>query len=121
MNALRYLDLFVVVVTAPVVVLLGAPALGTLVGAAAWILQRLAALAVQSRARREENVRAAIGLNLAGAFGRAWLVALTILAVGLAGSREDGLAAAILTLAAYTIYFATTLAVRTLEKDSAHS
>ena len=121
MNALRYLDLFVVVVTAPVVVLLGAPALGTLVGGAAWILQRLAALAVQARARREENVRAAIGMNLAGALGRAWLVALTILAVGLAGSRKDGLAAAILTLAAYTIYFATTLAARTLEKGSAHS
>jgi hypothetical protein len=121
MNALRYLDLFLVVVTAPVLVLLGAPALGTLVGAAAWVLQRLAALVIQGFARRQENPKAAIGMNLAGAFGRAWLVALTILAVGLAGDRDDGLAAAILILAAYTIYFATTLAVRSLERSSATS
>jgi hypothetical protein len=121
MNALRFLDIFVVVVTAPVAVLLGAPALGTLVAAAVWVIQRFAALALQSRARRQEDVRAAIGLNLAGAFGRAWLVALTILAVGLAGSREDGLAAALLILVAFTIYFATSLAVRTLERSSAPS
>ena len=121
MNALRYIDIFLVVVTAPVVCLLGAPVLGTLVGAAAWVLQRLAALYLQARARRTENIRAAVGLNLAGALGRAWLVALTILAVGLAGSRKDGLAAAILILAAFTIYFATSLAVRSLERSSAPS
>ncbi|QEC47726.1 hypothetical protein FSW04_09165 [Baekduia soli] len=121
MNAMRFLDLFIVVVTAPVAVLLGAPALGTLVGAAAWVIQRLAALAVQAQARRTENVRAAVGLNLAAAFGRAWLVALTILAVGLAGHRNDGLAAAVLTLVAFTIYFATSLAVRSLERSSAPS
>jgi hypothetical protein len=121
MNALRFLDIFLVVVTAPIAVLLGAPALGTLVGAAAWVIQRFVALALESRARRTENVRSAVGLNLAGALGRAWLVALTILAVGLLGSREDGLAAAIVVLVAYTIYFATLLAVRTLERSSAPS
>jgi hypothetical protein len=120
MNALRYVDIFLVVVTAPVAVALGAPALGTLVGAAVWILQRAAALGLQALARRQENVRAAVGLNLAGALARAWLVALTILAVGVAGDREDGLAAAVLVLAAYTIYFATSLAVRSLERSSAH-
>jgi hypothetical protein len=121
MTALRYLDIFLVVVTAPVLALLGAPALGVLVGGAAWVIQRLVALALQARARRQENVKAAIGLNLAGAAGRAWLVALTILAVGVAGSRKDGLAAAILVLVAYTIYFATTLAARSLERSSAPS
>jgi hypothetical protein len=42
-------------------------------------------------------------------FARSWLVALTILAVGLAGQREDGLMAAIVVLAAFTVYFAMSL------------
>jgi hypothetical protein len=121
MNALRFVDIFLVVVTAPVAVLLGAPALGTLVGAAAWVAQRGAMLLLESRARKSEDFRFAVGLNLAGVMGRAWLVALTILAVGLAGSRKDGLAAAILILAAFTIYFATSLAARALERSSAPS
>jgi hypothetical protein len=118
MNLLRYLDIVLVVITAPVVVLLGAPALGTLVGAAAWIVQRGAALAVERAARRNDDVRTAVGLNLAAAFGRAWLVGLTILAVGLAGEREDGLAAALLVLAAFTVYFATAFAARSLERNT---
>jgi hypothetical protein len=118
MTLLRYLDIVLVVITAPVAVLLGAPALGTLVGAAAWILQRLVAVAVERVARRTDDVRTAVGMNLAAAFGRAWLVGLTILAVGLAGDRKDGLAAAILVLAAFTVYFATALAARSLERNT---
>jgi hypothetical protein len=118
MNALRFLDIFLVVVTVPVLAALGAPALGLAAGGAAWIIQRFAALGLEAYARRQKSVKAAVGLNLAGAAGRAWLVALTILAVGLAGDRQDGLAAAVLTIVALTIYYATSLAVRTLERSS---
>ena len=38
--------------------------------------------------------------------GRAWLLGLSILAVGLAGSRRDGLTAAIVVAAAFTLYLA---------------
>ena len=118
-QALRYLDVGLVVVTAPVLVLAGAPAAGILVGAVAWILQRFAALALEARAKRIDNVKAAVGLNLFGAFGRAWLVGLAILLVGQLGSREDGLAAAILVAAAFTVYLATTLAMRAMTGSSA--
>lgn len=121
MNPLRLLDIILVVVTAPVVVLLGAPALGILVGAAAWVLQRVAEFALEREAKRRESIKAAIGLNLAGAMGRAWLVGLTILAVGTAGDRQDGLAAAILTFVAFTLYFVNMLLTRTLERNSATS
>ena len=121
MTALRFLDVFLVVVTVPVLVLLGAPALGLLVGGAAYIAQRFLAIALERAAKSREDVRAAVGLNLAGAFGRAWLLALTILAVGLAGDRKDGLAAAVLVLAAYTVYFATSLLANSLERNSATS
>jgi hypothetical protein len=121
MTALRLIDILLVLVTAPVVALLGAPVLGTLVGAAAWVLQRATALFLESRAKRAQDVRSALSINLAGVVGRSWLVALTILAVGLAGDREDGLAAGILTIVAFTFYLATSLAVRSLERSSAPS
>ena len=41
--------------------------------------------------------------------GRAWILGITILVVGLAGEREDGLMAALLALVAFTVYLATTL------------
>ena len=44
--------------------------------------------------------------------GRAWILGITILVVGLAGEREDGLMAALLALVAFTVYLATTLVLR---------
>jgi multisubunit Na+/H+ antiporter MnhG subunit len=47
---------------------------------------------------------------------RSWGVALSILGVGLAAEREDGLTAALLVLAAFTVYLATSLTLRALER-----
>jgi formate/nitrite transporter FocA (FNT family) len=121
MNALRNFDLFLVIVTAPVLALIGAPVLGTLVGAGAWLLQRGAAYGLARHARRQENVRSAVALTFASSMARSWLVALAVLAVGIAGAREDGLTAAILVLVAYTVYFASAFAVRTLERSTTAS
>jgi hypothetical protein len=120
-NLFRLSDIVVVPLTAPVAVLLGAPALGTLVGAAMWVAQRLLELGLERKARSTDNVRMAVGLNLGGVVGRAWLVGLTILAVGTAGEREDGLAAAILVFIAFTLYFVNSLLARSLERNSVPS
>jgi hypothetical protein len=74
---------------------------------------------LERRAREREDLRSAIGINVAGMIGRAWLIGLTILAVGLAGDREDGVAAAVLILVAFTLYFSMTLLLRSLERSSA--
>ena len=113
----RWLDVILVVLAAPFVVLMGLPVLGYVVGAVAWIIQRFAAVGVwvEHIAERQQDVRRAVGLNLAALFARAWLVGLTILAVGLAGEREDGLTAAVLMLVAFTLYFVTSLLLRSLE------
>ena len=50
--------------------------------------------------------RRALGIVGALTLGRLWLVTLTILLVGLLGDREDGLAAAVLTLALVTVHLA---------------
>ncbi len=49
--------------------------------------------------------------------GRAWLMAIAILVVGLTGDREDGLMAALLALVAFSVYLATTLIIRPTERN----
>jgi hypothetical protein len=108
----RWLDVVLVVLAAPFVVLTGLPVLGYVVGAGVWVLNRVAGAAVERYARRRGDVRTAVGLNLAALIARAWLVGLAVLAVGLAGEREDGLMAAVLLLGAFTLYFATSVLLR---------
>jgi hypothetical protein len=114
----RWLDVVLVVLAAPFVILTGLPVLGYAVGAAAWILNRLIGVFVERAAARQDDVRRAVGLNLGALIARSWLVGLTILAVGLAGEREDGLTAAILILAAFTLYFVSSLLLRSFERNT---
>jgi hypothetical protein len=101
----RYLDVVLVVLAVPVALALGAPAVGVLVSAAAWLIQRLLASAGQRWiAGRGDDAR--FGLNLVDGFGRIWLLAGAIVLAAVIGGRRDGLAAALLIFCAYSIAFA---------------
>lgn len=116
---MRWLDVALLVVTVPVLLLAGTPVLGTLVGAGLWIVQRLASHLLERKARQTQDAKRYTGIMLGTTLARAWLVGLTILTVGLAGAREDGLTAAIIVLSAFTVYFALSLILRPLERSSA--
>jgi hypothetical protein len=104
-NVLQYLDVAFVVIGAIIALVLGAPALGVLIGAAGWLLQRsLQVVDRRATARIEDSLRRA-GIRSAEAFGRIWLLAAAIIVSALAGGRKDGLAAAILIFAAYSVAF----------------
>jgi hypothetical protein len=113
---LRYLDVVLIVLAAPFVILLDLPLLGYLVGAGVWIVQRVLEAVLEQAARRSD-VRRAIGVKVASMIGRTWLIGIGILAVGLGAEREDGFAAALICLAAYTIHLATALILRPLERN----
>ena len=117
MKALRYIDLVLLWLTVPVALALGAPTLGVLLAAAVWTVQRFVALAVERRARRRDNVREALGLNMATMLGRMWLMGGTIVVAGVGGAREDGAAAAIVLLVVFTISLAATLLTRSLNDN----
>ena len=119
MTVVRWLDVILVLATLPFAVLVDIPLLGFGVGAATWIAQRVLGFWVEGRAKASGDLRTFTGLLLASTLGRAWIVALAILAVGLAGAREDGLTAAILILAAFTVYFAISLIPRPFERKVA--
>jgi hypothetical protein len=115
---LRYLDVVLVVAALPFVARAGLPLLGYGVGAAAWILQRAAGVALERQAAKTTEIRRQVALNLAGTLGRAWIVGGAILAVGLAGEREDGLMAAVLVFVAFTVYFALSLILHTVARGA---
>ncbi|HSZ04222.1 MAG TPA: hypothetical protein VK778_03360 [Solirubrobacteraceae bacterium] len=102
---LPYLDVVLVVVAVPVALALGAPAVGVVVSAAAWLIQRVLASAGQ-RWIAGRGAEARFGLNLVDGFGRIWLLAGAIVLAAVIGGRRDGLAAALLIFCAYSIAFA---------------
>jgi len=113
---LRFLDVGLVVLAAPFVAVAGLPLLGYAIGAGAWVLQRLAGELIERRAQASHDPRTAVGLSVASIIARAWVVGLAIITVGLAGTHDDGAMAAATVLAAFTIYFAMNLLVRSLER-----
>jgi hypothetical protein len=113
----RYLDVALVVLAAPFVVLMGGPVLGYVVAGTTWIASRVFGAWIE-RAARGGSARRQVGTAFAVLLGRAWLMGLAILVVGLAGEREDGLMAALLALVAFTVYFATTLITRPMERNT---
>ena len=118
MALLRYLDVVLVIAALPFVAFAGLPLLGYGVGAAAWILQRAAGVARERQASKSKEIRRQIGLNLGGTLARAWIVGGAILAVGLAGEREDGLTAAVLVFVAFTVYFALSVILHTVARGT---
>src|ERR1700734_1366883 len=76
---LRYLDVCLVLATAPFVLLAGLPLAGYLIGAAAWMLTRLSTAALHARARRVSDYKLKAGLHVAAMMGRVWLVALAVI------------------------------------------
>jgi hypothetical protein len=112
LTVLRYLDLVVLALALPLFVLTGLPMLGYAVAAAAWLVQRGIDALATTKAKGSEDPRTVVGVLAGSMIGRGWLVAGSIFAVGLAGSREDGLAAALLCISLFTIYFAAQMVVR---------
>jgi hypothetical protein len=114
----RYLDVVLVILAAPFVLLMGGPALGYAVAAVTWIVSRLGGAWLERWARRAKNPRAQVAVGFVVLLGRAWVMGIAILVVGLAGEREDGLMAALLALVAFSVYFATQLIIRPMERNT---
>ena len=99
---------------------MGGPLLGYVAGAGAWIVTRVGGVYIE-RAAKGRSAKAQVGLNFGVLMGRAWILGITILVVGLAGEREDGLMAALVALVAFTVYLATTLVLPRTERNTPSS
>jgi hypothetical protein len=109
---LRYLDVCLVLATAPFVLIGGMPTLGYAVGAGAWVATRAGTAFLQAQARRSSDAKVRAGLLVAGLLGRVWLVAAAIILARYAGDKDDGIMAAVLVLGAFTVYLAMSFVTR---------
>jgi len=109
---LRYLDVCLVLATAPFVLAAGMPVTGYLIGTLAWLLTRLGTAWGQARSLRSTDPRVRAGLQVGTMMARVWIVAAAVIAARYAGGRDDGIMAAVVVLAAFTVYFVLNIVMR---------
>jgi hypothetical protein len=111
-TALAYFDVVLLVVAAPIMLLIGVPAVGYLVGAGAWILLRLVGIAVDRAAAAADDARREAGLRLAYLLGRLFLLAIAVILVRKDAGRDDGLTALLVIVFAFTMQLVLTFFFR---------
>src|SRR6185369_1895825 len=116
MLALRYLDIVILILALPVFLAADLPMVGYAAAAAVWLVQRVIQVVLNRKAAAADDPRVVAGIAVGSMIGRGWLVALTILAVGLADSDEAGLSAAVLLLVLFTAYLTVSMIMRPFDK-----
>jgi hypothetical protein len=114
---IRYFDLVLLAVALPVFVVGGLPMLGYAAGAGAWLVQRGLQILLNRKAVAADDARVTVGIAAGSMIGRAWLVALTIFAAGLA-DEDAGLAAAVLVILLFTAYFTVSMIMRPFDIEN---
>ena len=117
MTLARHLDLVVLAIALPVFALAGWPMLGYAAGAAAWLVQRAIHSYTHKRAIASGDPRGVAGWVAGSMIGRGWLVALTIFAAGMV-ENDAGLAAAVLVIVVFTVYFTVNMILRPFEQHA---
>ena len=112
---LRNLDLLVLALALPVFLAADLPIVGWLTATAAWVLSRVLQYVAERRAVATGNRRVAMGARAVSLVGRLYLVGLTVFLAGLI-ERKAGLAAGVLSVAVFTVWFITLLFVKFVEE-----
>ena len=98
-----YLDVVLLVLAAPIMLLIGVPALGYGIGAGAWVALRAAGVGVERVAVGSGDARTQISLRMGYMLGRLFVLALAIIAARSSGGRDDGLTALAVIAFAFTV------------------
>jgi len=100
---LRYFDLVLVVVAAPILLLIGVPAVGYAVGGGAWLALRLLGVAVDRYLALSSDARREISIRLGYLLMRIFLLALAVILVRRGAGRDAGLTALLVIVFAFTV------------------
>ena len=109
---LRYFDVALVVLAAPIMLLIGVPARGYAIGGGAWLALRAVGVAVDRTTDASGDVRTQIGLRLGYMLGRLFLLALAVVLARRSGTRDDGLTALVVVAVAFTAQLASSAITR---------
>jgi uncharacterized oligopeptide transporter (OPT) family protein len=113
-RVMRNIDVPVLALALVVFLAASLPILGWVTGTVAWAVQRGVSELATRKANASTDPRTKVGVLAGSMIARGWIVAGIIIAVGLK-HNDDGLSAAILFLAVFTVQFTMTLATRPFE------
>lgn len=103
MSPLRYLDLVLVLLAAPLMLLVGVSAVGYAAGAGAWIALRALGVAVERAASSAADPSRQVGIRLGYMLARLFLLALTIILVRRGSGQDAGLTTLVVIAFAFTV------------------
>lgn len=109
---LRYIDVVLIIIAAPIMLLIGVSAAGYAVGAGAWIVLRAVGVAVERYAAAISPPNQEITLRLAYLLTRLFLLALAVILVRQGSGRDAGLTALLVIVFAFTAEFVVSVADR---------
>ncbi len=109
---LRYLDVVLILVAAPILLLIGVPAVGYAVGAGAWLALRIVGIGLERYVRASTDMRRQISLRLAYLLARVFLLALAVILVRRGEGKNDALATLGVVVVAFTIQLVISYAER---------
>jgi hypothetical protein len=104
---LRYFDVALVVVAAPILILIGVPAEGYAIGGGAWIALRAVGVGVERAADAAQDARTQISLRLGYMLGRLFAIALAVIIARRSGNQHDGVTALAVVAVAFTVQLVT--------------
>jgi hypothetical protein len=111
MPILRFFDVVLIVVAAPIMLLIGVPAAGYLIGAGAWIGLRAIGVGAEHAAESTRDASRQITIRMSFMLSRLFLLALAVI-LARRISQDDGLTALVVIGFAFTMSMATLAANR---------
>lgn len=105
---LRYFDVVVIVVAAPIMIAIGVSSLGYAIGAGVWIALRAAGEVLERNKALHANPRTDVSVRLGYMLSRLFLLAIAVILARTQGGRDAGLAALAVIVVAFTIQLVVT-------------
>jgi hypothetical protein len=112
MPLLRYFDVVLIVVAAPIMLLIGVSAAGYGIGAGAWIVLRAAGVAVERAVAGASEARTQITLRMAYMMSRLFLLALAVILARSSQGKDAGIAALAVIVFSFTVQLGTSALTR---------
>jgi ABC-type transporter Mla maintaining outer membrane lipid asymmetry permease subunit MlaE len=109
---LRYFDVALLVVAAPVLMLIGVSPAGYGIGAGVWIALRAVGVGVERYASSIKELGTSTGVRLGYMLGRLFALAITVVLVRKGYGQGAGLACLAVVVAAFTVQLAVSAIVR---------
>jgi hypothetical protein len=109
---LRYFDVVLVVVAAPIVVAIGASGTGYAIGGGAWIALRAVGEVLERNQALHADARTDVSVRLAYMLTRLFLLAIAVIVARSQVGRDAGLTALVVIVVAFTVQLAVSAITR---------